>query len=519
MGAFYIEEIGDDDNLSVEDENNKFLEDPETIDLTKEDTNLEAMGIKKVNGKTHWNDLVEESSQRYVATIRQEPPKIKIVSVRGGNGEEHAGETCSPDDGMFAAMPGGKNHVTTDAADQSKRTAVGGETTRERQQPMSRKRTTTVADNVETCDAQETLTSEGRYEANEKMEREESRLLRIYREKLRKREKKEARRASRIEHLKYLIDNIPDVEEIPDDEDHRIEEEIDEVERIYNALDESKTIFRIMKEVCDRDEREVAKFYATVNLKTDPTRMRADKQGIMAIVIIKNREMRVETKLLGDIDLNNLGNLQIKMSGIDPIRLSENIEKRRGTEIAIPKTVTRDDTTNVPMVRGETPVTTQPEETTVPCPDTIEQEITIQTEGERENITPRTSTPRTSTSQAYPEEEEKRSRKRTHSSKRKRYTYSDSSEESTSEEEAREKRKMVRKTSSRKKPEEEKEMKKTRAKDGRKLVDLSNRIRDEKGRILGYKPGTQPAKIQIKKKKDSEGITKGERANTRDTTK
>lgn len=118
MGAFYIEEIEDDDNLSEENGNNNFLIDPDTIDLTKEDINLEALGMKKINDETQWNDLVEEFSQRYVTTIREEPPKIKIVSVRGGNGEKQAGETCYPDDGMFAAMPGGKNHVTTDAVGQ-----------------------------------------------------------------------------------------------------------------------------------------------------------------------------------------------------------------------------------------------------------------------------------------------------------------------------------------------------------------------------------------------------------------
>lgn len=591
--------------MSEEDENNNYLIDPDTIDLTKEDINPEAMDIIKINGTTCWNDLVEESSQRYVTTMRQEPPKIKIVSVKGGNGEEHAGETCSPDDEMSAAMPGGKNHVTTDAAgqsgilrallkrasrddihlrrkheeefnlekkntlerknrntnqkeernknektdqikwknimtlihhsalqninltcggncilrremsgseissgntvsmhsgtdDQSERTAVGGETTRDRRQRMSRDRMTTSPVNKETCYARRKVTSEGRNEAKTKMEREESRLLRIYRKKLRRREEEEVRRASRIEHLRNLISQIPDVEKIPEDEDHRIEEEIDEAERSYNALDESKTIFRIMKEVCDRDDNEVAQFNATINLKTDPTRMRADKQGIMAIVIIKKR---VETKLLGDIDMNAIGHLQIKMSGVGPIELKKQERQRRDMEIAVPEAVMRDEINNAPTERGESPVNTQPEVTSVPCPDTIEREITIQEMGEQENITPRTTTPKTPTPQGDREHEMIHSSKQRHC-KRKRYVTSESSDESTSEEEVI--RKKTRTHSRKKKPQTRKKGKKTVAKDGRKLADLTNRERDERGRLLGYKPGTEPAKIQRKKKQSPE---------------
>lgn len=283
---------------------------------------------------------------------------------------------------------------------QSQHTAISGVSTRKRQQPMSRELSITVGDNRKTCDARVILTYEGRYKANTEMESEESRLLRLYREKVKEYEEEEARRASRIEHLKSLISSIPDVVKIPEDKDHRIEEEIDEANEIYNALNESKTIYRIMEEVRDRKGTEVAKFGATVNIKTDPTRMQADKQGIMAILIIKNREIRVETRLLGDINLDALGNLQIKMSGIEPIELNQKIDKRRGTKTTVTRTETRSDATNVPKVRGRTPVTTQPEETAVPCPDTIEQEITIQAEGDGEEDITRTSTPEMSTPEA-----------------------------------------------------------------------------------------------------------------------
>lgn len=88
LGAFYVEEISEYEDISSEDENNNFLIDPDVIDLTRDEINLEAMGMKKINGETIWNDHVKEPSYRYLTTIREDPPIIKIINVRGGNGEE-----------------------------------------------------------------------------------------------------------------------------------------------------------------------------------------------------------------------------------------------------------------------------------------------------------------------------------------------------------------------------------------------------------------------------------------------
>lgn len=232
-------------------------------------------------------------------------------------------------------------------------------------------------------------------------------------------------------------------------------------------------------------------------MKMDLTRMRPEKQGIMAVIVIKEREMKIETRSLGDININALAGLQINMPGISPIEVGKSKETLRGATSKAPEPVSKTSITDVQMEEGDSLETIPAEETFKFGPENIAQEVTIQTEGEQQISTSRTSTPRP---QSQTEERETSSRKRKYSKKPK-YVYSESSEEEVSEEKE-EKQKKMKKRDSRKKSEgEEEEGKKTRAKDGRKLVDLSNRIRDSKGRILGYKPGTQPAKIQIKKKK------------------
>lgn len=50
MGALYVGEI--DDDSETEDINNNFLIDLDTIDLTKEDIDIEATGMEKQDGTT-----------------------------------------------------------------------------------------------------------------------------------------------------------------------------------------------------------------------------------------------------------------------------------------------------------------------------------------------------------------------------------------------------------------------------------------------------------------------------------
>lgn len=135
------------------------------------------------------------------------------------------------------------------------------------------------------------------------------------------------------------------------------------------------------------------------------------------------------------------------------------------------------------MEKDATSTTIQPEVTFDLSPETTVRDTIYQTEDGPEKM-PRTSTPE-------PRQKKKRSsRKRRHSYREKSTSTSESLDESqsTSEEEI---KKKTKRTSAKQKPEGKTKAHKTRVKDGRKLVDLSNRIRDDKGRILGYKPGTR----------------------------
>lgn len=99
---------------------------------------------------------------------------------------------------------------------------------------------------------------------------------------------------------------------------------------------------------------------------------------------------------------------------------------------------------------------------------------------------------------------QKRKRSTNRRPKKKQIYSSDSDSQMNSEEEPKPKKKMTKRKKSEKietpKTDEKIETPKTRAKDGRKLADVTNRIRDSRGRLLGYKPGMQPEKIQSKKK-------------------
>lgn len=208
--------------------------------------------------------------------------------------------------------------------DQSESTAKGGESTRDLHNQMIRDRKVTVTRSLDEREEGHALTSyQGENELG-KMEREELRLLKLLKEKSKRREAEMVRRKARIEHLRQLIDDLSDTDEIPSEEERRIEDEIEEAQRLVNSRNENRTRFRVTEEITDRYDNEVATFDATINVKTDPTRMRADKQALMITLVIKNRELRVVKKLLGDADMENTDKIQYK---IPMLQLSETIRK------------------------------------------------------------------------------------------------------------------------------------------------------------------------------------------------
>lgn len=173
--------------------------------------------------------------------------KNKELSYRTLKGDSKNGATLS----RIIDSDRNEERTLVQKDNQSEDTAVGGEKARDPRHETVRDRTTSFPVNLETRDTTSALTREGYNKAKLDMEREETKLLRIYREKCVRRDN-EMRRKARIEHLKRMITEIPsDPEKIPDAEDREIELAIDEAEKQYNLRDESKKMFRIAEEVFD----------------------------------------------------------------------------------------------------------------------------------------------------------------------------------------------------------------------------------------------------------------------------
>lgn len=304
--------------------------------------------------------------------------------------------------------------------------------------------------------------------------------MKIFREKCGRRERREERRRERIEHLKRLIAEIPsDPEESHDEEEKRIEEELREAETRFNKREEAKKVFRVVEKIYDIDKREVAIINATISVQINPTRMNFNRQGILMSTIMKENEAKSKTQLLGDINVDEMINFQLEIQDFPDEELpEERTTEKNGPqcmEIAVPVAETRTRQTNVSTEVDQMSNTNLQEITGHPDPVKLIEEVVRTSEESPQMI------------QETPLPEISQSRRRVRTYARKRLPSSDSTEE-TSEEEVRKRKKMRGKK------------KKTVAKDGRKLVDVSNRLRDSRGRLLGYKPMTASSKRKPIKK-------------------
>lgn len=291
--------------------------------------------------------------------------------------------------------------------------------------------------------------------------------MKRFREKCERRDRNEERRRARIEHLKQMIAEIPsDPEDIPDEEDKQIEEAIYKAEIQYNMREKAKKIFRVAEKVFDIHGNEVAFINATISVKVNPTRMRFDKQGIMMLTMMKDDKVKTKTQLLGDIDVDEIINLQLEMRELPEEETMEENELQR-TEINVPVTaVTGTRQTNVTTEVDEAFYTNLPEVTVDPCPVGMIEEV-VQEREEIPEVIQKTPSPQPI--------RESISRKRVRTYSRRTESSSESTER-TSEEETNKKKRV---TASKKKATGKKhKAPKTVAKDGRKLVDVTNRIRD-----------------------------------------
>lgn len=245
---------------------------------------------------------------------------------------------------------------------QSERAVPIDEATRVLGRRMNRDRESLVTDNRQTCDAQAKVTASQGYSEKISMETEEARLTRIFREKFKRREDQRVRREARVEHLKSLIERISEDDEIPSEEDRRLEREIDEAERMLNAKDRTKAIFRISENIYDLDDNEIATFDATVNLRMNPMRTRGHNQAILVALLMKDQKVKIETKVMGDVDMDIVKGIQFKIP-LEKSKITPSITRPQiSAEVTVPKTRTRIERPDVSRRKGESPVTIQPEE-------------------------------------------------------------------------------------------------------------------------------------------------------------
>lgn len=262
---------------------------------------------------------------------------------------------------------------------QSGETAVGGDTARDAYHQVVRDCTTSFRVNLETHEETIELTRRRKNSAKLEMESEEAKLLKRFREKCERRDRNEERRRARIEHLKQMIAEIPsDPEDIPDEEERQIEEAIREAETQFNMREKARKIFRV-REVCDIDGNEVAFINATISVKVNPTRMQFDRQGIMMSTMMKENKMKTKTQLLGDINVDEIINLQFEMQELPEEEAMEEREPQR-TETNIPVAATGIKQTNVTTEVDEVSYTNLPEVTSDPCPVGMMEEVVQESE-------------------------------------------------------------------------------------------------------------------------------------------
>lgn len=197
------------------------------------------------------------------------------------------------------------------------------------------------------------------------------------------------------------------------------------------------------------------------NLTYDPMNIDAHKETVMIIMLVKGDEASIRADIVGEIDVQLVNQITTMIPR----------PREREKNVATRQTEAQPEETNVPDTEDETP-------------DTIRQlETTTAVE-----VEPLPGTSRSSS------RSRRDSKKRTISYVQESDSISESSDEnkkvsSSSDEEI--KRKRARSTSTKKKSGEKTKTPKTRAKDGRKLAGVTNRLRDSKGRLMDYKPGTQ----------------------------
>lgn len=289
---------------------------------------------------------------------------------------------------------------------------------------------------------------------------EEDRLKAEYRKLVQIRDA-DARKQTRIRKLKKMIAQMPKLP-IPklDEREKKAVEELEELEMQHNNRFDTNKIVNLIANAKNDKGKQCVEVDAMANVTYDPLHIDPNKETLMIMMLVRGDNASLRADLIGNIEVQAI--------------------KHQITTM-IPRSQCRKK--DVATIQADT----QPKETIIP--DTEDEASNIIRQPERTMAVK--VQPTTSTSSFKSQRD---SRKRVISYAEKEDETSESSEEeknasSSSDEEL--KKKRTRSASTKKARTKKAKIPKTRAKDGRKLADVTNKLRDDKGRLMGYKPGTQ----------------------------
>lgn len=393
---------------------------------------------------------------RAVMEIKNNEISIQTIKASLANGKMTSRSSYNGQD--EAAM-------MVQCSDQSERAVNSGGVTRDLRKKVVRDRTTSVSVNLATADPTSAVTRErqlvGKKVKMQEIHDEEDRLKVQYRDMMYIRDA-DARKQLRIAKLRKMIQQIPKLSmpKINEAEEKAIKE-LEEMEIQHNRRFGRNKLISMTTMAKNNKGNPCVEVDTTVSVTYDTVNINTQSETVMIMILVKGDKASIRADILGDIDVQLVNQISTKIP--KPLQ--------REKDVATRQTEAQPEKTNVPDTEDETP-------------DTIRQlEMTTAVE-----VEPIPSTSRSSS------KSRRDSKKRTISYVEEKSTTSESSDEnrkvsSTSDEEI--KKKRARSTSSKKKSGEKTKTPKTRAKDGRKLADVVNRLRDSKGRLMGYKPGTQ----------------------------
>lgn len=271
-----------------------------------------------------------------------------------------------------------------------------------------------------------------------------------------------------------------------DEKEEMAIKELEEMEIQHNNRHDKYKIVNLITKAQNKQGKPCVEVDAMANLTYDPININTSKETVMIILLVRGDEASIRADVVGDIDVQLVN------------QITTMIPRPRGNK------------EDVATERADV----QPEETNIP-----------DTEDESSDTIHRPEMTKAAEVQPIPSTSSSRreSRKRAVSYIEESSSTSESSDESQDRNKRYEKqvkKKRSGSTTTRKTAARKTKPPKTCAKDGRKLADVTNRLRDEKGRLMGYKPGTEKPtkKVRVSPVTEKRAESIGKSTSHQDTT-